>query len=87
MSERKEIYLIKIINPEAEAGERDEWFAYDKGAFTDRGVAEEVANGIKCFMPKGCKNYTQIVPFKLSETVSFSDWMDENAPWRQKGVG
>ena len=87
MSERKTIYLIKVVNPEAEAGEREEWFAYDKGAFTNKDVAESVANGIRCFMPKGSPNYTRIVPFQLSETESFSEWMDENAPWRQKEAG
>ena len=87
MSERKTIYLIKVVNPETFGDQQQEWFAYDKGAFTNKDVAESVANGIKCFMEKGSPNYTRVVPFQLSETETFEEWMDENAPWRQKEAG
>lgn len=84
MAEKKKIYLIKIVDCEPKPGCQEEWFAYDKGAFTSEEVAKQVVNGIEFFKEVGDTTKARVVPFKISECETFSDWMDESAPWRQK---
>lgn len=81
----KEIYLIKVYDPNGgDHGMGSEFYDYRKGAFADKDLAEEVVQSMRCFAEKGSEVTFRVQPFKFSEEKTFDEWMDNNAPWRQK---
>ena len=84
----KQIHLIEVHDPvgtKYDPGPRT-YIAYNKGAFTSKEVAEEVINGMRMFQEKGDETTFRVRSYKLDESDNFEQWMDNNAPWRQKAV-
>lgn len=81
----KEIYLIKVYDPNGGGGGMGhEFYDYRKGAFANKKVAEDATQMMRMFQEKGDEATFRVVTFKFSEEKTLDEWMDNNAPWRQK---
>ena len=71
------IYVIHYYDPRSSEyhlnGRED--VCWDKGAFTDKGVAEEVANGIRMFQEEGDPTTYSVRPLDLHEDTDFGTWV------------